>query len=102
MLIRGWLQTKARILRARGASNNGFETLGYFAGAVVAGNFAGLGHSSLNFLSIGYLLTRLAYVVAYIKRPNNWSHVLRSVLWETSFWIASALWIKAGLKVMRK
>ncbi|KAM3497957.1 hypothetical protein MY10362_008710 [Beauveria mimosiformis] len=96
-------ETKARVLRAQSASDNSFETLGYFAAAVVAGNFAGLKNSSLNFLSIGYLITRLAYVVTYIKLQDNRKyHVLRSILWETAFCFASALWIKAGLRMMKK
>ncbi|XWW95637.1 hypothetical protein V2A60_003603 [Cordyceps javanica] len=96
-------ETKARVLRAQGASDNSFETLGYFAAAVVAGNYAGLDNSTLNFLSIGYLITRLAYVVTYIKlQDNRIYHILRSVFWETAFCFSSALWIKAGLKMMRK
>ncbi|OAA74047.1 Membrane-associated, eicosanoid/glutathione metabolism (MAPEG) protein [Cordyceps fumosorosea ARSEF 2679] len=96
-------EAKARILRAQAASDNSFETLGYFAAAVVAGNYAGLESSSLNFLSIGYLVTRLAYVVTYIKlQDNRMYHVLRSVFWEAAFCFSSALWIKAGLNMMRK
>ena len=45
--------TKARVIRAEGAQQNGFENLGLFAAAVVAGNIAGLPAATLNMLSGG-------------------------------------------------
>lgn len=53
-------------MRAEAAQANGFENLGFFAAAVVAGTAAGLEPSTLNGLSLGYLASRLAYNHIYI------------------------------------
>ena len=53
---------KQRILRAKNASGNGFETLGFFAAGVLAGNQAGIKPAALNVLALGYLASRVAYV----------------------------------------
>jgi uncharacterized MAPEG superfamily protein len=92
---------KARILRAEGASANGFESLGYFAAAVVAANHAGVPAADLNALSLGYLLARTFYIYAYIalstSRPGaGW----RSAAWFVCIGLPSALFVKAGLRSM--
>jgi uncharacterized MAPEG superfamily protein len=63
--------TKDRIVRAEGAQQNGFENLGLFASAVVAGNIAGLDNGALNWLSGGYLLSRVVYNMVYITNSTE-------------------------------
>lgn len=63
--------TKAKIIRAEGAQQNGFENIGLFAAAVVIGNVAKLNNSTLNTLSGCYLLSRLAYNVLYITNTTD-------------------------------
>ncbi|KAM4054796.1 MAPEG family protein [Hirsutella rhossiliensis] len=93
---------KQRILRAEGASLNGFETLGFFASAVVAANVAGLRPAQLNVLTIGYIVSRLAYLVIYIhlqtNRRRSW---LRSGAWLTGVGLVLTIWIRAGLAMLR-
>lgn len=72
-----------------------------FATGVIAGNVAHLDNFLLNCLSIGYLVTRVAYIGVYVRlQDDRRFHVLRSALWETAFTIAATLWVKAGLKLM--
>jgi uncharacterized MAPEG superfamily protein len=58
--------TKAKIVRAEGAQQNGFENLGLFAAAVVIGNVAKLPNETLNTLSAAYLASRVAYNALYV------------------------------------
>jgi uncharacterized MAPEG superfamily protein len=58
--------TKATIVRAEGAQQNGFENIGLFAAAVVIGNVAKLDNWTLNALSAAYLASRVAYNALYI------------------------------------
>jgi hypothetical protein len=58
--------TKAAIVRAEGAQQNGFENIGLFAAAVVIGNVAKLDNWTLNALSAAYLASRVAYNALYI------------------------------------
>lgn len=59
--------TKRRIARAEAAQINGFENLGFFAGAVVAANAAGVDTWWTNVLSISYLLHRGLFNVFYVN-----------------------------------
>jgi uncharacterized MAPEG superfamily protein len=59
-------KTKGRIVRAEAAQANGFENLGFFSAAVVAGTYSGLSPLTVNSLSIGYLVSRVAYNHIYI------------------------------------
>ena len=63
--------TKERIIRAEGAQQNGFENIGLFAAAVVAGNIARLDNWTLNALTGGYLLSRVAYNLLYINNTTD-------------------------------
>ncbi|KAJ6446777.1 putative urea active transporter 1 [Purpureocillium lavendulum] len=90
---------KARILRLEGASVNGFETLGFFAAGVLAANHAGLAPAELNALSVGYLLARVAFVVAYAGIRNRRLSWARTALWNVASLASVALWVKAGLKM---
>ncbi|KAK2592883.1 hypothetical protein QQS21_009415 [Conoideocrella luteorostrata] len=90
-----------RIARALGASQNGFETLGVFAGGVIAANQAGLATKTLNTLAIGYLCARVAYVYTYIHLgANRKFSILRSALFAVSVGFCMSLWVKAGLNAM--
>lgn len=93
---------KQRILRAEGASQNGFETLGFFASAVVAANVAGMRSTPLNMLSIGYVVSRLAYVFVYVHLQTNrrisW---LRTAVWQLGAGLTITIWIRAGLAMWR-
>jgi uncharacterized MAPEG superfamily protein len=90
-------KTKGRILRAEAAQSNGFETLGVFAAAVVAGNAAGLSPGRLNGLSIGYVFTRFVYNHIYIFQDVVPS-IARSASWMTSIGLLFAMFIQAGQK----
>jgi hypothetical protein len=50
---------------------NGFENVGLFAAAVVAGNIANLDNSTLNFWSGGYLVSRVVYTYVYINNTSD-------------------------------
>lgn len=65
------LATKERIVRAEGAQQNGFENIGLFAAAVVAGNMARLDNWTLNALTGGYLASRVAYNLLYINNTTD-------------------------------
>ncbi|OAA43156.1 membrane protein [Metarhizium rileyi] len=90
------------ILRAKSASDNGFESLALFVGGVLAANQVGLHVSDLNTLSIGYLLSRLAYVFCYVKLGENRKlSSLRSLMWSISVGLCFTMWMKAGSKAMQ-
>ena len=61
---------KNKVIRSEAAHFNGFENLGLFAAAVTAGNIAGLDNSMLNYLSVGYLASRIAYNYIYIHNDT--------------------------------
>jgi len=90
------IQTKDRFSRIKGAQQNGFENLGFFAAAVLAGNRAGLSPGTLNGLSAGYILSRVAYTVFYINNTDPKLADLRSVLWLVGVGQCMTLLIKAG------
>ena len=91
-------KTKGRILRAEAAMTNGFETLGFFAGAVAAGNAAHLSPGLLNALSIGYLVSRVAYNHIYIFNDLLPGPV-RSLAWMMGLACTTTLWIQAGRNI---
>jgi uncharacterized MAPEG superfamily protein len=94
-------QTKDRFTRIKGAQQNGFENLGFFAAAVVAGNLAGLSSRTLNGLSAGYVISRVAYTAVYISNTNpKWSD-LRSVLWLLGIAQCITLFVEAGKALQR-
>ena len=94
---------KQRILRAKNASENGFETLGFFAAGVIAGNQAGIEPAELNVLALGFFAARLAYVGTYVSLGENRRlSYLRSGVWQASMGIICAIWVRAGLKMMQK
>jgi len=87
---------KGRISRAEGAQQNGFENLALFAAAVVAGNAAGLAHSTLNLLSGGYLFSRVVYNYIYITNETQAAANARSGVYVGGVALIMTLFIKAG------
>ncbi|KAG4428206.1 hypothetical protein IFR05_016313 [Cadophora sp. M221] len=88
--------TKDRIIRAEGAQTNGFENIGFFAAAVVAGNLAGLPAVILNALSGGYLVNRILYNYIYINNTSESAANLRSGVFVTGVGLICTLFIKSG------
>ncbi|MCJ1477289.1 hypothetical protein MMC13_005960 [Lambiella insularis] len=88
--------TKDRIIRAEGAQQNGFENLGLFAAAVVAGNVAGLDNWWLNALSGGYLASRVAYNVVYVNNETRAGASSRTGLFFIGVGMCMALFVMAG------
>jgi len=88
--------TKDRFTRLRGAQQNGFENLGFFAAAVVAGNLAGLPSQTLNGLSAGYVLSRVLYTAFYVSNTNPKISDIRSALWLVGIAQCITLFVKAG------
>ncbi|KAG5925581.1 hypothetical protein E4U42_004160 [Claviceps africana] len=96
-----YMTRQQRLLRAKDASDNGFESLGMYAAGVVAANQAGLAVGTINALTLGYLACRVAYVYAYVELGANRRLAgVRSVCWAISMGLCLALWVKAGLKAM--
>src|SRR5712671_5430955 len=99
---RSWLskltrfQTKAMIHRSEGAQKNGFENLGLFAAAVVAGNIAGLPAETLNLLSGGYLASRVLYNYVYITHTSQAMANVRSLTYLSGIGMIMTLFVKSG------
>ena len=94
-------QLRQRIVRAEGASQNGFENLGLFASGVVAANVAGVAPAEVSALSVGYLLARLAYVFTYVHLgANRRLAPVRSLVYLASTGMLLAIWVRAGFSLM--
>ncbi|GJN68736.1 hypothetical protein PLICBS_002780 [Purpureocillium lilacinum] len=92
---------RQRIIRAEGASQNGFENLGLFASGVVAANVAGVAPAEVSALSVGYLLARLAYVFTYVHLgANRRLAPVRSLVYMASTGLLLAIWVRAGFSLM--
>ncbi|TEY73275.1 hypothetical protein BOTCAL_0080g00030 [Botryotinia calthae] len=87
---------KNRIRRAHAAAANGYENIGFFASAVVAGNVAGLSHSTLNALTGAYLISRAVYNFLYINNESQGAAAARSLVWLFGIGLSSTLFIKSG------
>ncbi|KAF4447402.1 hypothetical protein F53441_9080 [Fusarium austroafricanum] len=57
---------KQFLLRAKATTENGLETIGLYAAGIAAANFAGVPTPTINTLGLGYVVSRLAYNVAYL------------------------------------
>jgi uncharacterized MAPEG superfamily protein len=88
--------TKDHIIRAEGAQQNGFENIGLFAAAVVAGNIAGLPFRTLNLLSGGYLASRIVYNLVYINNTTPAVAASRSGVYLSGVGIIMTLFIMSG------
>ncbi|KAJ3496962.1 hypothetical protein NLG97_g2269 [Lecanicillium saksenae] len=90
-------EAKQRVIRAKAASSNGFETIGLYAAAVVAANHAGVDISSLNRLTVGYTISRFVYVILYVNLGAVRSLApVRSAVWMVGISAIVALFIKGG------
>lgn len=89
---------KGRLRRAEAAVANSFENFGPFAAAVVAGSTAKLDPALLNLLSIGYLLSRIAYSYLYIQADTPEKAKYRTSAYLVSMAFLFCLIITAGGK----
>jgi uncharacterized MAPEG superfamily protein len=87
--------TKETIIRAEAAQQNGFENLGLFAAAVVAANVAKVDAWWVNVLSLGYLGSRAAYNVLYVRGAGG----ARTVVFLGGVGVIFMLFIQAGNKI---
>lgn len=95
-------QTKGRIIRAEGAQQNGFENIGLFASAVLAGNLAGLPAATLNTLSGGYLVSRVVYNAIYITNTSEGMANVRTVVFLSGIAQIMTLFVKAGNALLNR
>ena len=94
------LQMVRRISRAEAATANGFETLGLYAGGVVAANAAGVAVPTVNKLSLGYLGARIVFNYIYVVLQDNARLApLRSLTWMVSVGCITSLYVAAGIAV---
>ncbi|TDZ87614.1 hypothetical protein C8034_v006702 [Colletotrichum sidae] len=86
-----------RIHRAKAASENAFETLGFYAAAVVAATVAGVDARLVNLLSLGYIGSRILFNIVYVRLQDNrnWAP-MRSLSWMVGIGITFTLYIKAA------
>ncbi|KAK1981351.1 hypothetical protein LZ30DRAFT_720452 [Colletotrichum cereale] len=92
--------TKARILRAKAASENAFESLGFYSAAVVAANVAGVDAHAVNVLTLSYIGCRALYNIIYVRLQDNRNFgPLRSVAWIASIGITITLYFKAAAQL---
>lgn len=91
--------TKDTIIRAEGAQQNGFENLGFFAAAVVAGNVAGLEPMLLNGLAYGYIVTRVLYDFVYINNTSKVAGNGRTAVFLSGVGCCFGLFIAAANKL---
>lgn len=91
--------TKDKIVRAEGAQQNGFENVGLFAAAVVAGNVAHVEPTLLNALAYGYLASRVVYNVIYINNTSWAMGQTRTAVFLSGIGCCFALFITAGNKL---
>ena len=94
-------KTKGQIMRCEAAMNNGHENIGMFAAAVVAGNAAGLDQRLLNTLSLGYVLSRVAFNIVYVWQDINNIKTLRPVVFFAGVAMYMTLFVKAGSEFQR-
>lgn len=81
--------------RALGAHANGFETFPFFAAAVLLAEFRQAPQNWTDWLALAFLLTRLAFVFAYLaNRPT-----LRTMLWNTAMAFNLGIFFLAGFGV---
>ncbi|KAK2679641.1 Membrane associated eicosanoid/glutathione metabolism-like domain superfamily [Fusarium oxysporum f. sp. vasinfectum] len=62
---------KQFLLSAKAATENGLETIGCYAAGILAANFAAVPAPTINILSLGYVVSRLLYNIAYLWLQDN-------------------------------
>ena len=81
--------------RALGAHINGIETFPFFASAVLLAEFRGAPQQWVDGLAISFLVTRLAFVAAYVgDKPTA-----RTVLWNAAFAFNLGIFFLSGFGV---
>jgi len=81
--------------RALGAHINGMETFPFFATAVLLAEFRSAPQSWVDSLALGFLVTRVAFVAAYVGNKPT----LRTVLWNAAMAFNVGLFFLSGYGV---
>ncbi|KAL0956789.1 hypothetical protein HGRIS_002908 [Hohenbuehelia grisea] len=89
----------ARVQRAEGAHLNGLEALPMWGLGILAGNFAGLDHWTLNVVSLAFILTRFTYNQVYINYNTLGKGFFRSLVWAAGSLMPLYLVVKAANKL---
>ena len=79
------LEGKAK--RANFAQINSYETFAPFAAGVIVAHHLQAHQSTIDFLAITYVISRILYVIFYIQD----AHILRSAVWFIGFGATLAL-----------
>jgi uncharacterized MAPEG superfamily protein len=89
---RAWLakQTGFRA-RANAAQSNSFEAFPFFAAGVLLALLAGADHATIDSLSIGFVVARIAYIGCYVADKAT----LRSIVWSAGYGCVIALYVLA-------
>jgi uncharacterized MAPEG superfamily protein len=90
------IAAKGRLRRAEAAVANSFENFGPFAAAVTAGSAARLDPALLNFLSIAYLLSRIAFIILYIHGETAGIAKLRACAYMGGMGLLFTIFVMAG------
>ncbi|BGP27511.1 membrane-associated, eicosanoid/glutathione metabolism (MAPEG) protein [Rhodotorula toruloides] len=83
-------------LRTEAAQQNIFENIALYAAAIVVGNVARLPVSYLNKVALGYLASRLAFVICYAKTEQEKYTPIRSLAYLASMILTLGVFVKAG------
>ena len=77
--------------RAYWAQNNSFEIFPVFAAAVLVAHVTGADQSQSDMLAIGFVISRIAYILAYITDRAT----LRSIIWAVGLGCIIGLFVIA-------
>ncbi|KAI9005129.1 hypothetical protein DFJ74DRAFT_692931 [Hyaloraphidium curvatum] len=91
-------EQKALAQRLDGASANGLESLGFFAGAVALSAVAKVDQDAVNYDCYRVLMTRLLYTLAYAGAASQGPSLARSGLWI----ISSGYIVRMYLRLLTK
>ncbi|WWC94502.1 hypothetical protein V866_001348 [Kwoniella sp. B9012] len=91
-------QLRGRIKRAVAANNNTHVNLPLFAAGLAAANASHVDSASLHLYSAGFLVSRVAYNLAYILIEEESYSWFRSIFYWTGVGSCFALYVKAALK----
>ncbi|WVW84217.1 hypothetical protein I302_106247 [Kwoniella bestiolae CBS 10118] len=91
-------QLRKRLRRAIAANVNTHVNLPLFAAGLAAANASHVDSSSLHLYSAGFLLSRIAYNLAYIFIEDDTTAYIRSALYWGGVGSCMALYVKAALK----
>jgi uncharacterized MAPEG superfamily protein len=81
--------------RALGAHINGIETFPFFAVAVLLAEFRNAPQGWIDGLALAFLLTRIAFVVAYVADRST----LRTMLWNVAMAFNIGIFFLSGFSV---